>query len=77
MADFVEELPVRSSFIRWLGLVAADSYGEIHVKMAIGVTYVYRIAEPEWWERFKGALSKGKYYNAVIKRRLDYVRKYR
>lgn len=77
MVEFTEEMAVRSSFIRWLGLAAADSFGEIHVKMAAGVTYVYRVPEPSFWEKFKAALSKGKYYNAVIKRRFDYVRKYR
>lgn len=77
MADFTEEIPVRSRFIRVLGLVAADSYGEIHVRMAAGVTYVYRVGEPSYWDKFKTALSKGRYYNAVIKRRFDYIRKYR
>jgi hypothetical protein len=74
--DFAEEIAVRSSFIRAIALGAADSYGEIYVRMARGATYVYRVAAPATWENFKNALSKGKFYNRVIKRRYDYVRKY-
>ena len=75
--DFTEELGVRSSFIRWLGYLLADSYLEIHVRLISGWTYVYRVQEVSMWENFKSALSKGKYYNLAIKRRFDYVRKYR
>lgn len=74
---FTEELGVRSSFISWLGYLLTYERWEIHVRMNSGWTYVYRIGEDALWANFKAALSKGKYYNLVIKRRFDYVRKYR
>ncbi|MCY3019367.1 MAG: KTSC domain-containing protein [Planctomycetota bacterium] len=67
---------MRSAFIRKLALRQADDYGEIHVTMERRITYVYEVPEPSYWYNFKAAPSKGRYYNAVIKRRFDYVRKY-
>jgi len=76
MTSFVEEITVRSSFIRKIALAVADDQGEIHVTMEPRVTYVYVVPEWSYWDNFKKSLSKGKYYNAVIKRLFDYVRKY-
>jgi hypothetical protein len=71
-----EEYPVRSAFIRKIGIIYADTYGEIHVTMARRVTYVYIVPQPSYWDNFKRAASKGRYYNRVIKRRFDYSWKY-
>ena len=76
MTSFVEEITVRSSFIRKIALAVADDQGEIHVTMKPRVTYVYVVPEWSYWDNFKKSLSKGKYYNAVIKRMFDYARKY-
>lgn len=76
MSDFMEEFTVRSSFIRKIALKHRDDFGEVHVTMEPRVTYVYAVYEASCWYNFKAAPSKGRYYNAVIKRRLDYVRKY-
>jgi hypothetical protein len=39
-------------------------------------TYVYPVPDTAYWNNFKSAASKGKYYNKVIKRRFDYAKKY-
>src|SRR5205823_2655274 len=41
-----------------------------------GKTYVYALPDSTYWTNFKAAASKGRYYVRVIKRRLDYFRKY-
>jgi hypothetical protein len=74
---FTEEMEVRSRFIQWIGLIYFGAFQDIHVRMGAGWTYVYRVHEGIVWANFTTALSKGRYYNAVVKRRFDYVRKYR
>ena len=91
MSHFVEELPGRSSFIRLLRLKVAESgpggvpvgKQEIHISMEGRVTYVYLTPADDvpgqgdqFWRKLKAAASKGRYYNRVIKRKFDYVRKY-
>jgi hypothetical protein len=76
MSNFYDELAVRSSFIRKIGLEFAGFDIEIHVTTATRATYVYIVSSTDYWHLFKQAVSKGKYYNQVIKRRFDFVRKY-
>lgn len=76
MSDFLDEMPVHSSFIKKIALRVFDSMGQIHVTMANRATYVYVVPEPFYWYAFKDAASKGKYYNLVLKRRFDYSEKY-
>jgi len=73
---FYEERAVRSSFIRKIGLEFVGLTNEIHVTTASRTTYVYVVPTTDYWNLFKRATSKGKFYNQVIKRRFDYVRKY-
>ncbi len=70
----VMEENVASRFIRKIGV---EYTGAIHVTMRSGITYVYDVPSLDYWYNFVRALSKGRYYNSVIKRRFDYVRKYR
>ena len=50
--------------------------GDLHVTFKRGKTYVYALPSTTLWTNFKNAASKGRYYVRVIKRRLDYFRKY-
>lgn len=47
----------------------------VHITMMRRVTYVYRITYMEFYE-FYYAPSRGRYYNRIIKRKYDYLRKY-
>jgi hypothetical protein len=75
MPNFYDELAVRSSFIRKIGLEFVGLNFDIHVTMAKR-TFVYTVPTTDYWHLFKRATSKGKFYNQVIKRRFDYARKY-
>ena len=50
--------------------------GDLHVTFKRGKTYVYALPDSAYWDSFKAASSKGRYYVRVIKRRFDYFRKY-
>jgi hypothetical protein len=50
--------------------------GDLHVTFKRGKTYVYALPSSTYWLNFKNAASKGRYYVRVIKKRLDYFRKY-
>jgi len=86
MAIFSETIPIgNSSFIRKIQMDFPSSggppdpkgaAGDIHVSMSGARTYVYAVPSGMIWVNFKKAGSKGKYYDAVIKRRFDYFRKY-
>jgi hypothetical protein len=76
MPYFYDEAVVRSSFIRKIGIEFVGATYEIHVTTASRVTYVYVVPTTDYWHLFERARSKGKFYNQIIKRRFDYVRKY-